>query len=173
MHVFIDSFPSPLGRIWMASDESGIIRILLPATSSKERLLSGLSARFARVRVTHGGEVPARLKEELDGYFKGRLTTFQTPITPHGTDFQKKVWRLLGRIPYGRTRTYGWLAHKLGIPGGARAVGQANRFNPLPLLIPCHRVTAGGGKLGGFACGIETKRWLLQWEEENRASLNS
>jgi len=157
----------------MASNEHEVVRLLLPSTGSRERLLSLLFADYGQICINNGGEVLACLAEELDGYFTGRTFVFQTRLRPYGTDFRRMVWDLLLQIPYGQTRTYGWIADRMGIPGGARAIGQANRFNPIPLLIPCHRVIAAGGRLGGFSCGLETKKWLLHWEEEHRVSLNS
>lgn len=168
--VFLDDFDSPLGRIWVASDSNGIVRVLMPSQGGRKRLVSDIRHRFNPVNLGNGGPVIPQFAEELEEYFSGSLTTFRTPFQPRGTPFQQRAWKIVSQIPFGRTRTYGWVADRLRIPGGARAVGQANRFNPVPLLIPCHRVTAGGGKLGGYTPGIEQKRWLLQWENQNRNS---
>ncbi len=103
-------------------------------------------------------------KAQLEAYFDGTLKKFDLPLDPHGTDFQKSVWRLMVRIPYGKTRTYGDLATKLG--ASARAVGTACGRNPLPILIPCHRILAANGGLGGYSGegGLDTKTALLQLE---------
>jgi methylated-DNA-[protein]-cysteine S-methyltransferase len=86
------------------------------------------------------------------------------PLAPSGTAFQKEVWRQLVAIPRGETTTYGEIARRLHMPGASQAVGQAVGANPLPILVPCHRVLAAGGKLGGFSSGLRRKRWLLAHE---------
>lgn len=168
--IFLNDFNSPLGRIWIASDSTGILRILLPSLGGMQRIKSDILHRFGPVEWGKGGMASKLFSEELEGYFSGSVSIFQTPVRPHGTPFQQQTWKIVSKIPYGEIRTYGWVADRLGIPGGARAVGQANRVNPVPLIIPCHRVTASGGKLGGFTCGVEKKRWLLKWEEQNKKS---
>jgi methylated-DNA-[protein]-cysteine S-methyltransferase len=103
-------------------------------------------------------------KKQLDAYFDGRLTKFDLPLAPAGSAFHKSVWRAMCRIPYGKTETYGDLAFKLD--SSARAVGTACGRNPLPILIPCHRITAAGGRLGGYSGqgGRQTKTALLRLE---------
>ncbi len=164
--IFIDAFRSPLGQIWIASDLKSVIRLQLPCARGKERLTNELLRQFGPKGITlkKGGSVNTQLLLELQGYFSGNVTIFRTPALPQGTPFQKKAWQQVSRIPYGKTCSYGKIASRLGIPKGARAIGQANRNNPIPLLIPCHRVIAGDGGLGGFSAGIAQKRWLLQWE---------
>lgn len=107
---------------------------------------------------------------QLQDYFDGRRSDFDLPLAPHGTAFQRRVWEALRAIPPGETRSYGDLARLLG--SSARAVGQANGCNPVPLLIPCHRVVASGGALGGYSGGDGpvTKRWLLDHERRLRAA---
>lgn len=105
-------------------------------------------------------------KEQITDYFEGKRKEFDLTISPAGTEFQKKVWNELCRIPYGETRTYGEIGNNLGSPGLARAVGTANGKNPLPIIIPCHRVIGTGGKLAGFAYGLTIKRALIQLEAE-------
>ncbi len=110
-------------------------------------------------------------KRQLDDYFDGKLTKFKLPLDPAGTEFQRAVWRLMSKIPQGRTETYGALAKKLD--ASAQAVGTACGRNPLPILIPCHRVLGAGGKLGGYSGsgGLDTKTALLQLEGALPASL--
>jgi len=102
--------------------------------------------------------------EQLSAYFDRRLKVFQLPLAPAGTEFQRKVWGLLQEIPYGDTITYGELARRTGDPKACRAVGTANGRNPLPIVIPCHRVIGAGGKLVGYTGGLEVKIRLLQIE---------
>ena len=104
-----------------------------------------------------------RAEDQLQAYFDGELTAFDLPLAPFGTPYRQKVWRALIDIPYGATRTYGDIAAVAG--GSARSVGQANGSNPIPLIIPCHRVVAGS-HLGGYSGGdgLGTKRWLLALE---------
>ena len=101
---------------------------------------------------------------QFEEYFSGRLLDFDLPLEFDGTAFQRTVWRALTKIPYGETRTYGDIAETIGKPGAMRAVGNANGRNNLPIIVPCHRVIAAGGKLGGFSGGVELKKGLLAHE---------
>ncbi len=101
---------------------------------------------------------------QLREYFAGRRKDFDLPLAPEGTDFQRKVWRKLQEIPYGETISYGELAKRVGNPKASRAVGSANGKNRIPIVIPCHRVIAGDGGLGGFGGGLTTKEKLLALE---------
>jgi methylated-DNA-[protein]-cysteine S-methyltransferase len=103
-------------------------------------------------------------RRQLNAYFQRKRTSFCLPILVQGTVFQKQVWRELQKIPYGQTTSYGRIAQSVGRPGGARAVGQANHRNPLPIVIPCHRVVGAGGKLVGYGSGLWRKEWLLRHE---------
>ncbi|APH53234.1 O6-methylguanine-DNA methyltransferase [Granulibacter bethesdensis] len=102
--------------------------------------------------------------EQVQAYFDGDLKNFDLPLMPEGTSYRRKVWQALQDIPYGKTMTYGALAAKVG--GSARSIGQANHFNPIPIIIPCHRVIGSNGALGGYSGldGVETKRYLLSLE---------
>lgn len=103
--------------------------------------------------------------QQLNAYFAGRLQRFTIPVAPEGTLFQKKIWELLCMIPYGQTATYGQIAAQAGNPKASRAVGLANNRNPVPILIPCHRVIGSDGKLTGYAGGLEMKQLLLELEQ--------
>ena len=107
--------------------------------------------------------------QQLDEYFAGTRLAFTVPVTLHGTDFQKEVWQALTRIPYGETWSYGQLAGYIGRPNASRAVGAANGMNPVPIIVPCHRVIGSNGKLTGFGGGLDTKRELLGLESASRA----
>lgn len=108
-----------------------------------------------------------RLKEELHEYFEGKRHTFTLPLSPQGTPFQKQVWETLLTIPYGETISYAEEAERFGNPKAIRAVASANGRNPIAILIPCHRVIASSGGLGGYSGGIDKKEFLLQLEKEN------
>jgi len=103
-------------------------------------------------------------RRQLAAYFAGQLKTFSLPLAPVGTLFMRQIWNLLQEIPYGEVTTYGQIAAKAGNPGAARAVGLANNRNPLPVIIPCHRVIGANGSLTGFRGGLEMKSLLLQLE---------
>jgi methylated-DNA-[protein]-cysteine S-methyltransferase len=103
---------------------------------------------------------------QLSAWFAGERTTFDLPLAPVGTPFQRAVWRALRDIPYGETRSYGQIAAAIGDPAAVRAVGAANGRNPLALIVPCHRVIGASGALTGYAGGLERKRWLLGHERE-------
>jgi methylated-DNA-[protein]-cysteine S-methyltransferase len=126
-------------------------------------------------RVTRAPETPLerQVAGELTEYFKGSRSRFTFPVSPRGTDFERRCWDALLEIPYGATRTYGAIARGLGNPEGARAVGSANHKNPIPIVIPCHRVVNTGGGLGGYGGGLELKRRLLALEQAHAPALGS
>jgi len=104
--------------------------------------------------------------KQLDEYFAGKRKTFELPLNPAGTPFQQKVWSALQQIPYGKTISYAQLAQSVDNPKACRAVGSANGKNPIIIIIPCHRVINADGRLGGFACGLEVKKQLLDLEQK-------
>jgi methylated-DNA-[protein]-cysteine S-methyltransferase len=142
---------SPLGPLRLLGDERELVGVYLPAQIAP-------AAPEGRSRVL------ALAAAQLAEYFAGERREFDVPLGPRGTAFQQLVWRQLGRIPFGETRSYGELAHALGRPSASRAVGAANGRNPISILVPCHRVIAGSGALTGYAGGLEAKEWLLAHE---------
>ena len=106
-----------------------------------------------------------QVHKQLEEYFNGKRKAFDLPLAPRGTEFQKKIWDLLKKIPYGETRSYGQIAAMADNPKGSRAVGMANNRNPLPVVIPCHRVIGSGGALTGYAGGLDLKQKLLELEK--------
>ncbi len=114
-----------------------------------------------------GHPVLAEARRQLQAYFRGRLREFDLLPDVRGTPFQKRVWRALQEIPYGETRSYKEIALRIGAPNATRAVGGANRQNPIPIVVPCHRVIAADGRLGGYGGGLEVKRMLLSLEARN------
>jgi methylated-DNA-[protein]-cysteine S-methyltransferase len=154
-------YRSSLGIGVAAWNEAGVLRIAFPG-GAKEDYIERLQREFGEL---HEGQ--HLILTELEAYFRGELRQFQSkPFLP-GTSFQRDVWRALVDIPYGETRTYGELAALIKKPKAARAVGSACGKNPVPILVPCHRVVAGEG-LGGFGGGLELKRWLLSLEASHR-----
>ncbi len=143
---------TPLGPLAVTTAGDAVSRIALKCEGARDPA-STLERRVAR---------------ELGEYVRGRRCDFTFPITLHGTPFDMRVWSALLAIPYGETATYGEIARKIGRPGAARAVGMANHRNPIPLVVPCHRVVAAGGKLGGYGGGLAMKRELLNLETRAR-----
>lgn len=115
-----------------------------------------------------GNEILARAAAQLDEYFAGQRRTFDLPLSPIGTGFQKDVWAALGTIPYGETRTYLQVAQQLGKAKAVRAVGAANGRNPISIIVPCHRVIGASGSLTGFAGGLAAKALLLDLEQNSK-----
>jgi methylated-DNA-[protein]-cysteine S-methyltransferase len=145
-------YESPVGRLVLECDEDALIGVWLP----HER-------RHGRRDVD---DVPPVLKDaaaQLDEYFAGERRAFDVRMELDGTDFQREVWAELTRIPYGETISYGELARRVGRPSAPRAVGQANGRNPIPIIVPCHRVLASNG-IGGYGGGLKLKRALLAVE---------
>lgn len=129
--------------------------------------LSGSEAVADR---SSAAEVLRTAATQLEEYFRGLRTTFDLPLAPPGTPFQRAAWEILRTIPFGQTMTYGEQARRLGNANKARAVGAANGRNALPIIVPCHRVIGADGSLTGFSAGMERKAWLLRHEAEIRAS---
>jgi methylated-DNA-[protein]-cysteine S-methyltransferase len=150
--TFTMPLDTPVGRLVLESDGDVLIGIWLPNET-----------RHAR---GDGNDAPPVLKDtatQLEEYFAGQRTEFEVAMELDGTAFQREVWAELSRIPYGETISYGELARRVGRPKGPRAVGQANGKNPIPIIVPCHRVLAGNG-IGGYGGGLPMKRSLLAVE---------
>ena len=116
-----------------------------------------------------GNSVTEQCIGELAEYFAGERKTFDIAIQPKGSAFQEKVWKALLQVPYGETRSYGELAQAIEQPKAARAIGMANNRNPIPIIIPCHRIIASDGKLTGYSGGLDNKRYLLALETQQKA----
>ena len=112
----------------------------------------------------------AEVIRQLTEYFVGQRSVFNLDLAPRGTEFQQRVWRALDSVRYGTTISYAELARRVGKPAAARAVGSANGRNPIGIIVPCHRVIAADGTLGGYGGGLERKRWLLRLEAESKPS---
>ena len=153
---------SPIGRLTLAADDSGL------------REIQFTNGRDSLRRQSEWREASAAMKEairQLRAYFAGELEAFDLPLAPKGTPFQQKVWSELCKIPYGETISYGELARRIGNPNASRAVGLANGSNPIPIIIPCHRVIGANGKLTGYGGGLEIKEKLLALEQRQQMLL--
>ncbi|MCL0082163.1 methylated-DNA--[protein]-cysteine S-methyltransferase [Dehalococcoidia bacterium] len=154
-------FATGFGWIAVAGSKQGLSRITLPQTNREEALGYIADLALQPVAPSFFGDLIPRLQ----GYFKGEKVEFPDALDLRGsTPFQRNVWALTRAIPYGETRTYGWIAKEIGLPRAGRAVGQALARNRFPIVVPCHRVVASDGSMGGFSNGLETKRRLLALE---------
>ena len=147
-------YPSPLGDIALTANEQG---------------LSALAFQAGKSPITFTGLIEDNSKfsdviQQLSEYFAGERKTFDLPLSPNGTTFQKQVWQALTEIPCGETKSYGWIAKSINNEKAVRAVGTANGANPIALIVPCHRVIGSNGKLTGYAGGLALKAKLLMHE---------
>lgn len=144
---------SPVGPLTVAATDEAVTDLLFgPAPSGA---------------VTGATPLLREAAKQLAEYFTGCRTTFDLPLAPAGTPFRQAVWRALGTVPYGATSTYAQIAAAIGNPRACRAVGMANHCNPLPILIPCHRIVGANGRLTGYAGGLERKQALLELEQRH------
>lgn len=162
--AFYTTVSSPLGELTLTSDGPS---------------LTGLFMRLTDRRDPRGAARPddgpfRTVRRQLEAYFEGELFKFDIPLSLTGTPFQRRVWEELRQIPYGTTISYAELARRVGNPAASRAVGSANGKNPISIIVPCHRVIASDGGLGGFGGGLDRKEWLLDHEVETlRRSANT
>jgi O-6-methylguanine DNA methyltransferase len=148
--------PSPIGELVVEADDEAVTAVWLPGRRPERADLA-----------TGSGRLPEALRaaaRQLEEYFARRRRRFDLPLRLGGTPFQRQVWQTLADIGYGETWSYGELAAAVGRPAAFRAVGQANGANPIPIVLPCHRVVASGGRIGGYGGGLEMKRRLLALE---------
>lgn len=154
---------TPIGKLLIAGNDEGLHRIVFPTKGNPREPAEPEAGWIESSR----GPLHEAVRQ-LNEYFAGKRTEFDLPLVPAGTGFQKSVWRQLQEIPYGQTISYGELARRVGNPKASRAVGAANGSNPLPIVIPCHRVIGSTGKLTGFGGGIPVKEALLALESKQR-----
>ena len=150
-------YDTPVGRLCIGEENGSITRVTW--TQLPKNYLQEETALILKC------------KNQLDEYFIGERKSFDLPLAPKGTEFQKKVWDALKEISYGETRTYGEIAETVGNPKAARAVGMANNRNPIAIIVPCHRVVGANGKLVGYAGGMEQKGKLLHLEKTGESIL--
>jgi len=150
-----DVVPAPIGRLIVASDGDAIAAVWMANAHPSDRSWAERRGDDA---------VLAQARDQLTGYFAGKVRAFTLPLAPNGTDFQRRVWRALETIPFGTTVTYAEIARRVGSTAAVRAVGAANGRNPIPIIVPCHRVIGSDGSLTGFGGGLDRKLWLLRHE---------
>jgi methylated-DNA-[protein]-cysteine S-methyltransferase len=157
MNAFFDTIESPIGTLTVVVNGDGALTHVLFEGQSAPAGAVPDAARCAAAA--------AQLRE----YFRGERTDFDLPLAPAGSEFQRRVWDALVGVGYGAVTDYGSLGARIGRPGAARAVGRANATNPIPIVIPCHRVIGANGSLTGYAGGLEAKRLLLDLESRAAA----
>lgn len=161
VEITFTSYMSPLGKILVASSERGVCKIAF--STDEDKFVHDVSSKF------HGNVIRADARlhsviELLDSYFRGKPIRSRVDLDLRGTDFQRRVWSEVSKIPYGKTLTYKKIAYAIKRPKASRVVGNAVGSNPVPLIIPCHRVVRSDGSLGGYAYGTSLKRKLLEME---------
>jgi methylated-DNA-[protein]-cysteine S-methyltransferase len=152
---------TPIGPLTVVATDTAVVEIRLPTPDPGVRHVSDI---WSDQSGDQSG-VLGRAVRQLEEYFAGVRTDFDLPLAPTGTPFQRAAWDVLRTIPYGATMTYGEQARRLGDPNKSRAVGAANGRNPIPVVVPCHRVVGSDGRLTGYAGGLDTKAWLLDHEQ--------
>ncbi|MDM1493533.1 methylated-DNA--[protein]-cysteine S-methyltransferase [Acinetobacter indicus] len=153
--------PSPVGRLKLVATDSALVAVIWDNENPK---------RVRQAELVEQLDHPILLdaQQQLNEYFQGQRQTFELPLDFEGTEFQKKVWQALLNIPFGETRSYRQIAEQVGSPNAVRAVGAANGQNPISIIAPCHRVIGSGGKLVGFAGGLDNKEILLKLEQQQK-----
>jgi methylated-DNA-[protein]-cysteine S-methyltransferase len=157
------------GYVCVAASQKGIVSITFPqktamaAMEKTQSVLSGMDVNFSS-----GFPLCVKCLDEIQDYFNSKLINFNIPLDlGRGSDFDREVWKAILKIPYGKTKSYGWAAEKTGRPKGARAVGGALGRNPVPIIVPCHRIIKSDGSIGGFGAGIKWKNLLLDLENSS------
>ena len=161
--LYYATFKTKRGWIGILASEVGLLAVTLPQTT-QHQAFDSLGEKIKQAVLSPG--LFNDLKQRLQAYYSGKKITFPDRLDfSDATAFQKQVWEATRLIHYGETRSYGWIAKKIGKPRAARAVGQALGKNPFLIVVPCHRVIAGDGTLGGFGCGLPAKQKLLKLEQ--------
>ncbi len=154
MSVFT-RFPSPLGELILSASDTALTAVCFPTSRHGPPPAE---------QAERSSAVLDRVRQQLDEYFAGARTAFDLPLDPTGSAFERRVWDALRAIPYGTTVSYSEVARRLGDVRVTRAVGAANGKNPIPIIVPCHRVIGSRGELTGYGGGLDRKRWLLEHE---------
>ncbi len=161
---YYDILSSPIGNLLLIANDNGLIKILFEDENQLKKIEDNWVKNTDRLK---------EVRNQLKAYFDNELTKFDVKLAPEGTAFQKQIWKQLEEIPYGETCSYQDIALSINKPNACRAIGMANSLNPIPIIIPCHRVIGKNGKLTGYAGGLETKAKLLQLENIDLANSKS
>ncbi|CAM3978639.1 methylated-DNA--[protein]-cysteine S-methyltransferase [Alkalicoccus chagannorensis] len=168
IHLFARELDMETGPITIAATDQGIVRAAYSDIASWKQ-----SLRYEKYEVLEESHpYLTQAEQELQEYFRGTRRSFETPLPLKGTTFQKLVWNQLQLIPYGELRSYKEIAAAMGVPKAVRAVGGANNKNPVPILVPCHRVVGANGSLVGYAGGLDIKERLIRLEAEHVSSVS-
>ena len=163
MSYSLQIYPCDIGNIRLIADDKYLVGIIY------DNMWPKFALAFAPL-VESENPILAKTKKQLDEYFAGKRTEFDLPINLSGTEFQKRVWTALNRIPFGETRSYKEQATFVESPNACRAVGRTNGLNPISIVLPCHRVVGSNGLLTGYAGGIEAKKYLLELESKVKSA---
>lgn len=163
--LFAMRLPTPVGALKLVASDNGLCAVLWPADATSQRVI------LPRAVENPSHPILREAARQLGEYFAGERRQFEVPIDCAGTPFQRKAWAALCAIPFGQTRTYSEQARSMEMPNAVRAVGAANGQNPLPIVIPCHRVIGSNGSLTGYGGGLPIKRALLALESRQRPLL--
>ncbi|WP_338522628.1 methylated-DNA--[protein]-cysteine S-methyltransferase [Pseudomonas batumici] len=155
--IYYDIIPSPIGPLMLVADDDGLREVRFELDYRPQTPLEGW---------LHAPDKLAQVRTQLEEYFAGERVEFDLKLNMLGTDFQKDVWQALVTIPYGVTTSYGEISRQINRPKASRAVGAANGRNPVPVIVPCHRVIGSNGTLTGFGGGLAAKQWLLEHEAQ-------
>jgi len=153
---------TPVGELILTASDAALTGVFFP--TSRRGPAPTHQAGWVEATTGPAADVLARARQQLEEYFARTRTSFELPLEALGSAFEHRVWNALRQIPYGSTTSYGALAKLLGDKHATRAVGIANGRNPIPIIVPCHRVVGAKGELTGFGGGLDTKRWLLEHE---------
>lgn len=161
--VVVGAVPTPLGEFGAVFTETGLAKLTFPGESIDECRMWAKSS-FPQAKVSSQDDRLDALSEQLTAYLEGNLRAFSVPLDLRGTEFQRAVWNALLDIGYGEVRSYAAIANAIGRPRAVRAVGMANHANPVPVIVPCHRVIGSNGTLTGYGGGLDLKERLLRLE---------
>lgn len=166
--LYYGELDSPLGPLTLGATEQGLCLLEFGSfADSRERILGWAKSNIGSVELRENESLLAEAKQQLTAYFAGELQQFQLPLDMRGTEFQRKVWEALNTIPYGEAASYKDIAVRIGNPKAVRAVGGANNRNPVPVIVPCHRVIGASGSLVGYGGGLPIKIALLELEAKH------
>jgi methylated-DNA-[protein]-cysteine S-methyltransferase len=162
MFLTFSRLPTPVGELVITASDTAVTGVFFP--TSRRGPAPTHQAGWLEARDGPAADLLAMARKQLEEYFARQRTTFDLPLEALGSAFEHRVWNALRAIPFGTTTTYGALAKQLGDRNATRAVGLANGKNPIPIIVPCHRVVGAKGELTGFGGGLDCKRWLLEHE---------